>query len=486
MNKTILLVNLSLAEVSTTPFFVMPIGLLSVAAYLLKNNYSVEVLDFNVLKRKISNCTDNALLKQFADYLLKVNPSLVGFSTMVAGQFKLANDASKIVKQVSPDIITAVGGAHVSQFPNEILANCRDIDFAAIGEGEEQALTLAHIAQTRTLPHNMPNGLAYRLHDQIVVKPKTSFISILDNLPFPAYELLSFDDYLHDTSTWHNPYKIDFGVRVPVITSRGCPNFCTFCSVSHAMGHCYRPMSAKKVVDMLQWLYERNAVHTFVIYDANFAQDSKRVIAICEEIKKRNMKLTLDLPTGLPLNSTTKEMIDGLVSVGLIRTCVSVESGDLFIRNDVMKKKIKEEEALDAINAIRTYPQLFLMTDFVMGMPEDTIESLDASVRFIEKLDTDDIDLSISTPYPGTELFAQCERDGLFFSDINKDMLYCSTEFSHSNRNKFIIKPYKLDFDTLCQYRDRILSLRKNKIQAYHNRMKKIFDVDSLYKKALL
>ena len=482
----ILLVNISLAEVSTTPFFVMPTGLLSIAAYLLQNNYTVEVIDFNVLKRQLSNCTDDLLLNKFAVYLLQVNPSLVGFSTMVAGQFKLANDASKIVKKLSPEIITTVGGAHVSQFPNEILANCSDIDFVVIGEGEEQSLTLAYLAQNGALHKNNTNGLAYRLNDQIVVKPKTSFIPNLDKLPYPAYDLLNFGDYLHDTSTWHNPYKIDFGVRVPVITSRGCPNLCTFCSVSHAMGHCYRPMSAKKVVDMMQWLYESKSVNTFVIYDANFAQDSKRVIAICEEIQKRNLKLTLDLPTGLPLNTTAKEMIDALASVGLIRTCVSVESGDLFIRNDVMKKEIKEEEACEAINAIRKYSQIFLMTDFVMGMPEDTINSLDASVKFIERLDTDDIDLSISTPYPGTELFAQCLRDDLFFSDINKDMLYCSTEFSHSNRNRFIIKPYKLDFDTLCHYRDRILSVRKNKIQSYHHRMKKMFDVDSSYKKELL
>ena len=366
------------------------------------------------------------------------------------------------------------------------MTNCRDIDFVVIGEGEEQSLALARLTQSGTLDLNTTDGLAYRLNNQIVIKPKSSYISDLNNLPFPAYDLLNFGDYLHDTSTWHNPYKIDFGIRVPVITSRGCPNLCTFCSVSHAMGYRHRPMSANKVVDMLQWLYETKAIHTFVIYDANFAQDFKRVITICDEIQRRNIKLTLDLPTGLPLNKTAKEMIDALAGVGLIRTCVSVESGDISIRNDVMKKKIMEDEALDVIKAIRKYPQIFLMTDFVMGMPEETIKSLDASVGLMESLDTDDIDLSIAAPYPGTELFAQCVRDNLFFSDININMLYCSTEYSHSNRNRFIIKPYKLDIDTLSRYRDKILLLRKNKIQAYHNRMKKIYGVDSLYRTNLL
>lgn len=478
----IMLVNLPLAEVSTTPFFVMPISLLSIAAYLLQHDYPVNVVDFNVIRRQQGNCTDDELLKKFTDLLIKDRPSLVGFSIMVAGQFTLANDASKIVKQVSPSTIIAVGGAHVSQFPKEILAHCENIDAVVIGEGEVQSLMLAHYAQTGKFPKKSVNGIAYREDDDIVVKPKASYIAPLDKLPFPSFELLNFEDYLHDASTWHNPYKIDFGVRVPVITSRGCPNLCTFCSVSHAMGQRYRPMSAKRVVDMLHGLYETKGVHTFVIYDANFAQDYKRVLAICEGIQQRNMKLTLDLPTGLPLNATTKEMIDGLVSVGLIRTCVSVESGDIFIRNDVMKKTIKEEEILDAIASIRKYKQLFLMTDFVIGMPEETVESLESSVRFIEQLDTDDIDLSICTPYPGTALYAQCVRDGLFNSDVNIDSLYCSAEYTHSNRNKFTIKPYQLSYDILCDYRDKILSMRKYKIKAYHNRMKEAFDVISEYK----
>lgn len=486
MKKPILLVNLSLADISTTPFFVAPVGLLSIAAYLLHNNIPVHLIDFNVIKRKNKIGSDYALLQKFADDLKEIKPGLVGFSTMVAGQFALAEAAARSVKQLCSNTLTVVGGAHVSQFPKEILQNCPAIDLVVIGEGEEQSIALAQLTQNETYSGNLKNGWAYRLDNRIIIEPKTSFIDDLNALPFPAYDLLNLNDYLHDTSTWHNPFKTDFGVRVPIITSRGCPNSCTFCSVSRAMGFCYRPLKAAKVVDLMQRLYENNGIRTFVIYDANFAQEIKRVNDICTEILKRNLKLTIDLPTGLALNSTTKGLIDGLVEAGLIRTCVSVESGDLFIRNDVMKKRIHEDEALEVITAIRKYRQLFLMTDFVMGMPEETKESLDASVEFIEQLDTDDIDLSIATPYPGTELFAQCERDGLFFPDVNKDSLYRSDQFTHSNRKRFIIKPHRLDYETLCNYRDKILALRIKKISSYHKRMKEVFGVDSKYRTELL
>jgi anaerobic magnesium-protoporphyrin IX monomethyl ester cyclase len=486
MKRPILLVNLSIAEVSTTNFFVMPIGILSIASYLTKNNFAVKFIDFNVIKRNNKIATDDELLKIFAVMVREIDPSLVGFSVMVAGQFNLANAAAKIAKQNVSNVKTVVGGAHVTQFPNEILKNCPDIDIVVLGEGENQSLALTELSQNNIWSEKFPNGLAYRSNGQIIVNSNNSFINNLNNLPFPAYELLNFEDYRHDTSTWHNPFKTDLGVRVPLITSRGCPNLCTFCSVGNSMGLCYRPMNANRVVDLIQRLYEENAVRTFVIYDANFTQRSKRVIDICNEIINRNLKINIDLPTGLPLKKDSIELIDALVEAGLIRTCVSVESGDTYIRNEVMKKSIDEEEMIMTIDRIRKYPQVFLMTDFVMGMPEDTAESLEASVKLIEGLDVDDIDLTISTPYPGTALFEQCEKDGLFFSDIDKDKLYCSSKYCHNNRNMFIIKPYNMDYESLCHYRDKILSLRKQKIKSYHTRMRDIFNVDSNYRKNLL
>lgn len=477
MTENILLVNLPLSDLSTTSFYVMPPGLLSIAAYLREKGETVDFVDLNVIKRQVNA---DGVLKAFENRLKQMQPILVGVSVMVAGQFKLAKEICKKARQILPNVLTVVGGAHVSQFPNDILQNCPEIDFVVIGEGEVQVYACMQYAKTRNKHLTWPDGLAYRSgdHGVITVLPKINFINDVNSLPWPAYDMLDFADYRHDIRTWHNPYQVDLSLRVPIITSRGCPNICNFCSVIKCMGLNYRAMSAHNVVDMLQMLYEKHGARYFAIFDANFAQDSARVIEICKEITKRNLKIFIDLPTGLPINVTATAMIDALAKAGLIRTCISVETGDEFIRNKIMLKNVDHNEIFKVVAAIRRYPQIFLLTDFVIGMPEDTEESLETSCQLIANLDTDDITVSIATPYPGTKLFEQCIRDNLFLPDIAYDHLYEASSYTHSNINKFTIKPYNLDLKKLCAYRDRILEIRKEKVTAYQKRMNTYFNID--------
>ena len=171
-------------------------------------------------------------------------------------------------------------------------------------------------------------------------------------------------------------------------------------------------------------------------------------------------------------------MVDALVNAGLIRTCISVETGDDFIRNDIMLKNVYENEIFTVVDAIRRHPQIFLLTDFVIGMPEDTEETLEKSCELIDNLDTDSIDLFVATPYPGTQLFEQCKRDNLLLPDISWDNLYEEDWYTHNNIYKFCIKPYKMELNQLCIYRDRLLDMRKEKISTYRKRMKTHFNID--------
>ncbi len=293
MTENILLVNLPLADISTTSFFVMPPGLLSIAAYLREKGETVDLVDLNVMRKQVNG---RGVIEAFESRLEHTPAMLVGVSVMVAGQFKLAQEICQRAKQVMPNALTVVGGAHVSQFPGDILKKCPEIDLVVIGEGEEQAYACVRYAKTRNRQANWPDGLAYRSqeHGEITVLPKAEYNIDVDSLPWPAYDMLDFDDYRHDTRTWHNPYRVDLSLRVPLITSRGCPNLCNFCSVAQCMGKKYRGMTDARVVDMVEMLYERHGVRYFAIFDANFAQEAARVIEICKEITRRNLEIFID------------------------------------------------------------------------------------------------------------------------------------------------------------------------------------------------
>jgi anaerobic magnesium-protoporphyrin IX monomethyl ester cyclase len=476
-----LLVNLPLVKVSTTPFFVMPPSLLSLAAYLRQSGEPAAVLDLCVHRpqEKAAGNSDAMALEVYEERLLAQRPALVGISVMAAGQFNFAREVCRRTKEHLPGVLTVVGGPHVSQFPREILQHCPEVDFVVMGEGERQLLALARFARAGVSPSSWPDGLAQRGNGGgIEVSPKRTYLMDVDGLPWPAYDLVKFDDYRHDTATWHNPYHIDFGVRVPVITSRGCPYGCNFCSVATCMGLRHRPRSAVRVADELQMLHETHGVRYIAFFDANFAQDPERVIALCDEILKRDLRLALDLPTGLPFNAATPKMIDALASAGLIRTCISVESGDARIRNQVMGKHIEEDDMFAVVAALRRHPQIFVVTDYVLGMPEDTEESLEASCHLMERLDTDDIALCLATPYPGTKLYEQCVRDELFMPDIDRSRLWEAEWYTHNNLNRFVIKPYSLDLETLTGYRDRIQAFRVSKRCAYRDRMNEQFEAN--------
>jgi len=429
----ILLINLPTSEIASTLNFTMPVGILSLAAYLEMNNESVDILDLNV--------NNNYLSKEY---------EYVGISIMIAAQFNLAYKIAKEIKCNYPNTKIIVGGTHVTQFKNDIIKNCPEIDFVVAGEGEKQLLNIIR---------NEP------IDD--------SFIENINDLPFPAYHKLNFDDYKRDITNWNNPYNVDLSIRRPIITSRGCPNQCNFCSLIKHMGNKYRPMNSNTVVNLLEYYHKRYGVIYFAIYDANFMVQTKRVIDIANEIVKRNLKIYLDLPTGLPINDKTKDIVDALAQAGLIRTTLSIESGNEYVRNQIMKKKSKQTDIFSAIESIRKYPQIYLLTDFVIGMPEETIESLQSTYNLLSDLDTDDITISIATPYPNTKLYDQCIKDNLFLPDIKIDELYKSEGFCHANLKRFNIRPYNLSIQELIKYRDKFLELKQIKLANYNKRIGK-------------
>jgi len=459
----------------------MPLGLLAVAAYLRMRGYETLVVDANVLIRNLGCTTNDAVIDCVDRVIREFRPAMVGITVMGAAQIEMALETTRRTKGIDPTIVTVWGGAHASQFAVTILEHCPTLDFVVVGEGEEQAAWLAQTATSSDALTAMPDGMAYREGDEIRVKPKQRFIASLDALPLPAYDLVRLDDYANDVTGWHNPLGLDLRARVPIMTSRGCPHGCTFCAIASHMGRRFRSMSAPKVVDLLQLLCEEHGVRVAAVHDADFTQNQKRVLEICSDIVRRRLDIAIDIYTGVAIGVTQPDVIHALAAVGLVRLGLSIESGDPFIRNEVMGKRFEDEQIFALVDACRQHPEVYLGVDFVLGMPEDTEHSLDRSLALVRTLDVDEVAVTVATPFPGTSLYAQCVRDRLFADGVDLDHLWRAKDYAWTDKPRFVIQPYKLSEEQLLRYYDLFQKVRMDKFEWYRDRMRRLYRIDSPY-----
>jgi radical SAM superfamily enzyme YgiQ (UPF0313 family) len=188
--------------------------------------------------------------------------------------------------------------------------------------------------------------------------------------------------------------------------------------------------------------------------DDNFTLNRKHSIEICNEIVKRNLRIQIETPNGISVNSLNEEVLDAFVEAGLIRISLAIESGSEYIRS-AMKKHLKQDKIYEVVNLTKKYKDLYTRAFFIMGMPEETKETLDETYQMIIDIDVDKPIVSNLLPFPGTELFEQCVRDNLLTDEIDMDNLWSMSDFNFTDNKKFFIKPYSMSLDELKEYRDK-------------------------------
>ena len=431
----------------------------------LARHFEVSVLDLNALRLwdeppgQVPAKTASAVARA----LRETSPFLVGINCLFSGQIKQILEIAGVVKAMDGRIKTAVGGIHPTVFSEDLIRNCPDIDFVLQGEGEENTVALALALKNGSSPAAI-DGLTWRGPDgQVVNQTKTFFIADPDSIPRPAYHLFDFQNYGIDTSRWHNPKKLPIGVPMPIITSRSCPNRCNFCCMFRVMGSRFRPRSAEHVLDEMEFLYREHQTRYFEIMDDNFTLNRKRALEICRGIIKRNLNIQFRTVNGLSINALDEEVVEALAEAGLAWTPIAIESGSEYIRNQVMGKRLDIRKAFEVIKAFNRHPQIILTVFFVIGLPEETPETLMDTYRLIEDLEVDDCSVANATPFPGTALYEQCARENLLFQDDlggwDNDQI-----FTTNKGCDFFIKPRNMTFEELAHWRGRFDEQRLRKM----------------------
>ncbi|MFA5778968.1 MAG: radical SAM protein [Elusimicrobiota bacterium] len=440
----------------------LPSALLYIASALQKTGEEVKLLDLKC--PKYDNNTQDMYNGILTEAISAFRPELIGFGCLFSGNFPELLKLSTVSKKKYPEIPIIIGGIHPTIYAAEILKNCSSIDYIVLGEGEESVSQFVDMVKHNSDYFENIDGFAFRKNKNIFINPKTNFIADVDSISFPAYNLVNLKEYYVDTSNWHNPKKLPINTSVPIISSRSCPNRCRFCSMFLTMGPKWRPRTPENVADEIEFVYNTYNHKHFSFMDDNLTLRKDHVIGICNQIIQRNLNIQFETPNGLSINTLDEEVLDALVAAGMVRTGLAIESGSDFVRNTVMKKNLSGKKIYEVVNLTKKYNDLFVTAFFIMGLPEETKETLTDTYNMIKDIAVDKVILMNIVPFPGTEVFIQAVKDNLLVDcDISK--LYLAGDRYFTNYQKFFIKPYKLNLADLQEFRikyDTLIAEQKN------------------------
>lgn len=391
------------------PRVVPPLGIAYIAAFLEKNGYEVKILDAvgsGWRSQEIVRKDGRPLVRvgltpsQMKEEISTYHPDVVGISCLFSSQAHNAHEVAKLVKSVDKNIATVFGGAHPSVIPEKILQD-PNVDFVVIGEGE---LTMLELVKTIEVSgdYSKIKGLAFKRDGKIVVNPGRPFIGDIEGLPYPARHLLPMEEYFR-AAKGHGAAERKSRFT-SMITSRGCPRNCIFCSIHTVWGHKWRPRSPENVVDEIEHLVKEYEVEEIHFEDDNLTLDPKRMEAICDGIFERGLDISWATPNGVDINTLNKGLLKKMRDSGCYWLCFGLEHGDPYFREKIIGKPISADHAK---NVIKWANELGIWTNgfFIIGLPGETPHTIRKTLNFAKAIDLDFASFFIATPYPGTRLY---------------------------------------------------------------------------------
>jgi len=373
-----------------------PFYLAYAASLLERHGFNVEVLDSIAM-----NQTEEEFLKK----VKQIKPDLIFFETSTPTIKQDLALAREIKEKFHP--IVCLAGAHASHFPEEILTKNYFVDYIFLREYELNFSNFCLAMAERKTIANL-SGIAWRENQKIKIQAGKP-IQPLDQLPMPAWHLFPTPQIGDPTLYWDA--FCQFKPAVQLHASRGCPFHCNFClwnQVIYQNGP-YRVFSARRIADEMQYVQKRYGAREIYFDDDTFTGNKKQVLALCQEIKKRDLKIHWSVMGDAMI--TDRAMIFSMAQAGCIGMKFGVESGNQNILKNIGKpinfKRIALVAKLCAKMHIKTH------ATFTFGLFGETKKTLKQTLALAKNLDVDTVQFSINTPFPGTKYYAEAKEKKL-------------------------------------------------------------------------
>lgn len=359
-----------------------PLGLGYIAAVLEQNNIEVAILDAQI---------DDLSLEQVAERIRDFSPQVLGISAYTAN-IKTAVEVVRLAKNLDKDIAVVFGGPHATHDYRNLLENY-SADFVVLGEGEFIFLDLVRALEGRASLDKV-SGIAYKDGEALKVNPGNLYIEGLDSLPYPARHLTDFDEYLRH-------FTHDLSSAAQILTSRGCPYSCAFCSSGNTFSK-WRGRKAENVIGEMEFILERYPkVQSFSFMDDNFTLDKHRVDEVCNLLIKKSLnKYPWDCLSRC--GGLDYRLLKLMKEAGCVRIQFGIESGSDEILKNINKaidlKQARETISLTKKAGIEAYGF------FMVGNPGETQETIRKTVDFALHSRLTYVNWFVTQVYPGTKL----------------------------------------------------------------------------------
>lgn len=415
------------------------LGLSYLASYLRSKGHEVEAIDAlfegrnNIVpvKFKYQN-----LFRIGLDYAsiagrISMNTDLIGISAPFSNHALIVKELASEIKKRNPNRPIMIGGTYASTSPEDILST--DVDYAVRGEGE---IPLERYLKGESA--DKIKGICSKRNGVLIDNGMADVIGNLDEIPFPARDIFHYEKVLDSSSRARLRVATDiveFNLRdVPIITSRGCPYDCTFCSIHFTHGYKWRCRSADNVIKEILHLVENYNVNEVAMIDDNLTQKRDRLIEILDKLIKLKLNLTWTTPNGVRVDYLDEELLEKMKLAGCRSLVLGIQHGDpeMLERMGTKLDLSKVEEVVKICAKLKLEMAAF----FIIGHPGENRRSFMKIIEYGKRLGRyglKDFRLNIARAYPKTKLFNYCRENDLFVIKDTENLLIFPNDDTEAN-----------------------------------------------------
>lgn len=375
-------------------------GLAAVGAIAERAAFPVKIIDCEALNYSYED------LEREINFL---KPDVIGIQTFCNTINRALEIGKRVKEKINPNIKIILGGVQATLFPQDYIKN-PFVDFIVVGEGEIIFENLLNALENKQTDFSNILGLAWKKNSEIIINSQEKLITDMDSLPMPARHLFDLTKYfpsaqLRGKKTFH------------IITSRGCPFNCGFCSCHKTFGRSYRFMSTPRVIEEIKYLIKNYQIDGLHFYDDTLTVNKPRIIELCNKMIEE--KVNLPWACFTRVDCVDEEVLKKMAEAGCYQIFYGVEAGNQRML-DVMSKGITIEQIKSAFALTRKY-KIEALASFIIGVPTETLEDTKESLKFAKEIKADFAHWEIYTPHPGTNLYnIAIEHGDLLTKDLNK------------------------------------------------------------------